>query len=523
MAPLNLRRLGITGLVALIGGATLVGVGLRGTLAQDRGEVRILVGEPASLDPASQGDSASAAIGTQLFETVTAFDSGLALRPALAAAWDVTDDGREVVFHLRPNLVFSDGSALTAEDVAASWLRLLDPGSPSPLAALLLDVRNAGARLAGQVGEGEVGIRADGSDVIVDLERPGSDFPAIAAGAIFGVVPPDVRQGDAVAGSPGGVVSGGYSIADVSASEITLTANPRYWAGTPAIETIHLLLDIGGRSPVAAFEAGDVDYTSVSAFDAAWIRYDDRLGPQLREEPSLSLTYVAFDTSRPPFDDARVRGAIGQAVDWRRLTELGAFGGEQPARSMVPPGIPGAGDADWLPVHDPDAARALLAAAGYPNGAGLPTIHFAVDGWGYAEAIAAQVRQELGIDISLEAVDDHFGRLATDPPEMFAVGWQADYPGPNDFLGVLLGGGARDNYGHWVSPEFDAAVADALATRDPAAAEAAYERALAIVRDDVPAVPLVSGAGWALSRDGLLGAGPNPLGLLRMAGLAWAP
>lgn len=525
MASLNhARRLAIAGLVALLGGATLLGAVLGGgALAQDRGQVRILVGEPANLDPARQGDAASAAIGTQLFETVTAFDPGLTLRPALAASWDVTDDGRQVVFHLRPDLTFSDGSALTAEDVAASWLRLLDPASPSPLAALLHDVRNARARLAGQVGEGEVGIRADGSDVVVDLERPGADFPAIAAAPIFGVVPRGVRRGDQQAGAPGGVVSGGYAVATVTAEEITLEANPRYWAGPPAIGTVRLLLDIGGRSPVAAFEAGDVDYTIVFAFDAAWIRYDDRLGPQLREVPSLTLTYVAFDTTRPPFDDPRVRQAFGTAVDWRRLTALGAFGGEQPARSMVPPGIPGAGDGDWLPVHDPDGARALLAEAGHAGGAGLPPIHFAVDGWGYAEAIAAEIRTELGIEISLEAVDDHFGRLQTDPPEMFIVGWQADYPGPNDFLGVLLGSDAGDNYGRWVSPAFDAALADALATRDPAEAQAAYERALAIVRDEVPAVPLVTGADWALSREGLLGAGPNPLGMLRMAGLAWAP
>ncbi|HSL97833.1 MAG TPA: ABC transporter substrate-binding protein, partial [Candidatus Deferrimicrobiaceae bacterium] len=235
------------------------------------------------------------------------------------------------------------------------------------------------------------------------------------------------------------------------------------------------------------------------------------------------LVYVAFDTTRPPFDDPRIRQAVGAAVDWRRLTELGAFGGEQPARSMVPPGIPGAGDGDWLPIHDPDAARRLLADAGHDGGAGLPEIHFAVDGWGYAEAIAAELEAELGIEIRLEAVDDHFTRLATDPPEMFVVGWQADYPGPNDFLGVLLGSDARDNYGGWVSAEFDAAVADALATRDAAVAQAGYERALEIVRAEVPAVPLVTGAGWALSRDGLLGAGPNPLGMLRMAGLAWAP
>ena len=104
---------------------------------------------------------------------------------------------------------------------------------------------------------------------------------------------------------------------------------------------------------------------------------------------------------------------------------------------------------------------------------------------------------------------------------MWMLGWVADYPGPNDFLGVLLGTGSSNNYGHWSAPAFDAALTDALATRDPATAASAFQRALGIVQDQVPAVPLTYGASWALSRDGLLGAGQNGLGILRLAGLAW--
>jgi ABC-type oligopeptide transport system substrate-binding subunit len=106
---------------------------------------------------------------------------------------------------------------------------------------------------------------------------------------------------------------------------------------------------------------------------------------------------------------------------------------------------------------------------------------------------------------------------------MWALAWVADYPGRNDFLGVLLGTGASNNYGHWSSPDFDAAIADAVSTADPTAAGAAYDRAETVVRDQVPVVPVIYGPGWALSRTGLLGAGQNGLGIIRMAGLAWAP
>ena len=105
---------------------------------------------------------------------------------------------------------------------------------------------------------------------------------------------------------------------------------------------------------------------------------------------------------------------------------------------------------------------------------------------------------------------------------MWALGWVADYPGRNDFLGVLLGTGASANYGRWSSTAFDAAIAEAGSATDPAAVAAAFDRAEAIVRDDVPVVPVAYGPGWALSRTGLLGATQNGLGIVRMAGLAWA-
>jgi ABC-type oligopeptide transport system substrate-binding subunit len=145
----------------------------------------------------------------------------------------------------------------------------------------------------------DVGILADGRDVVVDLVRPGADFPAIVAGPTFGIVPPAVwRDGEDI-DTGSSVGSGAYVLDRLTEDEYTLVANEHYWAGPPAISTVHLLTNIGGRSPVAAFEAGDVDYVGIGSYDASWIRFDADLGPQLRLVPSLSLTYVGF-TRRPP-------------------------------------------------------------------------------------------------------------------------------------------------------------------------------------------------------------------------------
>jgi oligopeptide transport system substrate-binding protein len=490
--------------------------------------VRILTGAPTSLDPAVQGDAASAAVSAQLFESLTAFDANLELRPALAESWRFDQDGRRITFLLRTGLVFSDGSALRPSDVVRSWLRLIDPSRPSQLASLALDIAGAEPYLRGQNPDpSSVGLHADdgANTLTVDLVRPASDFPNIVSGPVFGVVPPGVGQ-DPAALEPGTgfVASGGYRLTAESDTGATLTANPHYWAGTPAIGTVELVYDIGGRSEVATFEADELDYAPITNFDAAWVAYDQTLGSQLRDVGSLSVQYYGFNTTKPPFDDPRVRQAFGMAVDWRRIAALaGSDGSYEVATSMVPPGIPGRSDRDFLPTHDPGAALNLLAEAGYPGGKGFPDTVLMTFGGDFDQAIIAELKRELGITLQYETMGDgYFDRLETDPPQMWGLGWVADYPGRNDFLGVLLATGSPSNYGKWSSGDFDAAIAEAGSNVDPVAASAAYDRAEVIIRDQVPVVPVAYSAGWALSRTGLLGATENGLGIVRMAGLAWS-
>ena len=509
--------------------ALAVGVvaGCASAAAADR-PVRILAADPATLDPAAQGDGGTAAVVAQLFDTLTTFDADLQVRPALAESWRIEDGGRRVVFQMRPNLTFSDGSPLRASDVVRSWLRVIDPQAPSPLASLMSVVVGAQEYMTGRSTDpADVGLTADDAagTVTVDLTRPASDFVEVVGSPTFGVVPAAYTSEADFRAGPSFVGSGGYLPTTVSPTGMTLSANPNYWAGPPAIGTVELVSDLAGRSAVEVFEDGDLDYTGIFDSDASWIAYDPKLGPQLREVPALSTQYYGFDTRTPPFDDVRVRQAFAMAVDWRRIARLSAADEASGAvTSMVPPGIPGRSDRDFLPRYDPAAARALLAAAGYPDGAGFPKTTLMTGGGGVDEAVLAEIKRELGIDLGYETMDfdTYYARLATDPPAMWSLGWIADYPGRNDFLGVLLASDSTNDYGGWSSPEFDAAVADANAATDPAAAAAAYDRAETIVGSEAPVIPVGYGTGWALARDGLLGASENGLGIVRMAGLAWA-
>lgn len=522
-----MRRRSPLSILALLTVATiLAGCAAAQTAGAGRGDARILLGEPTTLDPAATGDAGSSAFIGQLYETLTAFDDDLRLQPALAESWQVEADGRRIVFRLRPDLAFSDGSPLRASDVVRSWLRLVDPAAPSPLVTLMFDVVGARDVVAGSGRVEDVGLRADDDarEVIVDFVRPAADFATIAASPSFGVVPAGFGESGPVVPGEDFVSSGGYRLTTVGPGSLTLEANPRYWAGPPALATITIVTDLGGRSAVEAFEDGEVDYAPIGSFDASWLAYDAGLGPQLRKVESLSTDYYGFDASSPPFDDVRVRQAFAAAVDWRRIATLAIDDPEGVATSMVPPGIPGRSERDVVPVREPDRARSLLAEAGFPGGAGFPEVTILSGGSPYDQAVILELKRELGVTVRSETMDfgAYFARLDREPPQMWFLSWVADYPGRNDFLGVLLGTGSVNNYGRWSSPAFDAEIEAAGAATDPADAAAAYDRAEDIVQRDAPVIPMTYGTGWALARDGLLGAGQNGLGSLRMAGLAWA-
>jgi len=524
-APLSRRLLILLAVAILLVAAEAAGLFDQPATVTGQGEVglRITGGETYTWDPAAAGDASSAAVLAQVFEGLTTFDVNNEVRPALADRWQISDDGRQITFHLRPGIVFSDGTPITTRDVVDSWLRLIDPQRPSPLSSLLADIEGVAAYLGGQVGSEAVGLRADGDNVVVTMRRPASYFVAVTGSPSLAVVPPSMR-GALDSASPPTVISGAYVPTVSDPGVIRFEANPRYWAGEPPIAVIEQVTDLGGNSPVTAFESGDVDYTPIASFDAAWIRYDTTLGPQLRQEADFTLTYYGFDTTSPPFDDQRVRLAFVKAVNWDRIVPLAS--GRAAATSMLPPGIPGRDDIDYRPAYDPDAARELLAQAGYPDGGGFPAISLVTYGVGYELTAAAEIESVLGIHVEVEVRDfqDYFALLAgPDRPAFWTLSWIADYPQAHDFLGLLLESGSSSNPGGFSNADYDRALESAAAAADPAEQAGFYAAAQSLLRDQAPVIPVDYSEGWALSRDGLLGAQPSGLGLLRFAGLAWAP
>ena len=184
----------------------------------------------------------------------------------------------------------------------------------------------------------------------------------------------------------------------------------------------------------------------------SWIEYDADSRPAAATRPTASASATTASTRRSaPFDDPHVRLAFAKAVDWERMSD--ARREHVPATSIVPPGIPGRDDDDHRPTYDPDAARALLERAGFPDGEGFPpVVTLATYGVGYEDTVVAQEleaepgcrRERRGATTSrrtLEIVAD------TSAPPIWTLRWSADYPHAHDFLGLLLETGSSQQHG----------------------------------------------------------------------------
>src|SRR4051812_49125563 len=372
---------------------------------------------PVSWDPARIGDAGSASILSQIYESLTALDPENRIQPALATSWAIGHGGTSISFELRPGITFSDGSPITADDVRRSWLHVLDPARPSPLADLLTDVVGASAYVSGTGSADDVAIAADGASVEVRFIRPAAYFVSTVSSPTLAVVPPLPAGADGPFLPQGLVVSGAYVPESETRSAIQLNANPRYWAGAPPIRNVTVATSFDGKGPVDAFEAESVDYTPISRDDASWIQYDAALGPQLRRTNDLSVLYYGFTTTVPPFDDVEVRRAFATAVDWDRIVTLDDPTVD-PATSMIPTGIEGRGTTDYSPRYNATAAKAALAQAGFPNGSGFPPVTLVTQGGGFEDAVVSELHANLGLTVTVEEMpfDDYASRIASRTP-----------------------------------------------------------------------------------------------------------
>lgn len=345
--------------------------------------------EPPHLDPTSAAAGAiDAVVYSNVFEGLTRFGPDGSVNPGLAESWEISEDGKTYTFNLRSGVKFHDGTDFEATDVVFSLDRARAEDSTNAQKALFDGIESVEA--------------VDATTVKVTLKNPQGNFLFnMAWGDAVIVAPESIKN---IKTNPIG--TGAFTFTDWKQGDsITITKNPDYW-GTPAMLEEATFKFIS--EPTAAFGAmmaGDVDafYSYPAPENLVQFEADPRF--KVLSGNTEGETILAINNKMEPFNDVRVRKAVSLAIDRQAIIDGAMFGYGTPIGTHFAPHNPDYVDLTANSPYDPEAAKALLAEAGYPDGfettLKLPPPSYARRG---GEIIAAQLR-EIGIETEISNLE----------------------------------------------------------------------------------------------------------------------
>ncbi len=459
--------------------------------------LRISMLEPTGLGPGVVMDHPSAVFQDQLFSGLVELSPDLSVVPNAARSWEVLDGGCRYVFHLRDDAVWSDGVQVTAADFEYAWKRVLDPAREWRAAIHLYNIKGAMAYNQRQLADpGRVGVRAlDRFTLAVELEGPANYFPYLLAFSPLFPIPRHMVQANGTAWdqSEHVVTNGPFRlVAWERGQSMALERNPTYH-GRFAGNVQRVECSFGSERPARFLQMYAEDRLDICGdlAPAEMARARQGYAGEHVSGPRLSIDFLGFDVSRPPFNDRRVRRAFALATDRDTLADIALRSYAFPATGgFVPPGMPGHSPGIGLP-YDPEAARCLLVEAGYPGGHGFPAIEcLARDDPGHgllSKYLQAQWLENLGVEIVWQEIEwsEFPDRMSEGIPHLWLVGWWADYPDPDDYLRIVW----------WFPPGwqhrvYDGLVEDARRTMDQEPRMKLYQQADRILVEEVPVLPL---------------------------------
>ncbi len=462
-------------------------------------------GDPESLDPHKTSTVQEANILRDLFTGLMAQDAKAELVPGAAESWTVSDDGLTYTFKLRANGVWSDGTPVTADDFVFAWQRVVTPETAAEYAYMLAPIVNAEAITAGTKKPEELGIKAiDATTLQVTLNAVTPYFlEMLTHQATYPVSRANVEKFGADFTKPGKLVSNGaFTLTSfVPNDHIVLSKNPTFYdAAEVALDTVNYYPTEDRSAAIKRFEAGELDMND----DFPTEQLADmkvKFGDQVKTGPYLGTYYYAFKTDKAPWDNPVLRQAISMAIDRDYLAEEVWQNTMIPAYSFVPPGITNftaspTDYADMSQLDREDKARGILEGLGYtPEHPLKMEIRFNTSENHTNTAVAIQEQlKPLGVEVSMINTDGatHYAYLESKGDfDIARAAWIADYKDPENFL-ALCKTGAGNNYAQYSNADYDALLAKAAATADPATRMGILQQAEQKgVAEDLCVVPLL--------------------------------
>ncbi|HKS15571.1 MAG TPA: ABC transporter substrate-binding protein [Pseudomonas sp.] len=433
-----------------------------------------LVNEPATLDPHRQWNPDSYYVYRNVFDNLLTRDDAGAIQGEIAVSWKYLSDS-EIEFRLRNDVRYHDGSALTADDVAFSIQRILDPAFASPQRGQFDKIAST------QVMDPQtLRIRTDGP------------YPGLLAQLVkLSVVPRQVVQkmGDqAFNAAPIG--SGPYRFSRWQRGVgVILERNPDYWGKAGVFERVNFRAVPDAATRQADLQSGTADLAvSLDSDQAGQLANSPRA--RLLSAATERVAFLRLNPSKPPFDNLQVRRAAALAIDRDAINQALLGGRERPLNQMLTPSHIGWSDALPPSIHDPDQARALLAAAG--PGTELELSTTPVFDQRVIQALQ-QMLEEVGFKVRISMADmaTFLQRSQGDPKQDGNLGfgrWSCACQDADGVLYPLLY--SQSNSSNFHDAESDRLLLEARSTLDEPRRAALYRQVNQRINEQVPMIPL---------------------------------
>lgn len=486
-----------------------------------------------TLDPARSIGVHDGRIVQELYEGLVMLEAPGTVGPGAASDWTTSPDGLVWTFRLRPEGKWSDGTPVTADDFVFSLRRAVDPATRAADPRDLYAIRGAEAVATGKAPPDTLGVRAvDPLTVKITLARPTADFLIqLSNRTAFPVNRAALeRHGDQWTRAGNLVGNGPFVLAEnVPQTYVRLVRNP-HWRDPASVKVdavvFHQAED--ANTALKRFRAGEFDISFASPINQIdWMKAN--LGTAFRVAPSQRVFYLTPNFTREPWkSEPRLRKALSLAIDREAIAAKVTKGVDSPALTMIPPGTGGYQPAtlDWakLSQAERDAmAKALLAEAGYgPGGKPLEVeLVYQTDESRrqVSIAIASMWQSKLGVKVRLVNQEARvvWDRLRDRAFDGFIYDSWIDRLGIR-FLDVMLSTETQNN-GGYANPAFDAKIAEALATADPAAFNDRLREAETILLEDFAVIPIVYQGGRVLVSDKVEGWRDSPIQMTPVRGL----
>jgi peptide/nickel transport system substrate-binding protein len=522
---MNSRR---RGLIAVTSGVALVAL-LTGCVQSDRTAddgaaadaevdstfVFAASSDPVSLDPAFASDGESFRVARQIFEGLVGVEAGSAdPAPALAESWEQSEDGLSYDFALKEGVTFHDGTDFDAEAVCYNFDRWYNF---TGVAASEATSYYYGAlfRAYAEAPEGAVYASCTPGDspteVTVTLAQPFAGFIAALSLPAFSMQSPtalaeynaDDMGGTAEApalteyGQAHPVGTGPFSFKSWEVgAQVELTAYPDYWGEQGDVQEIIFRVIDDPQARRQSLEAGTIDgYDLVSPADTEALAAD---GFQIVPRDPFTILYLGLNQQIPELQDVRVRQAITMAIDKQQLIDQTLPEGTELATQFIPPVVAGYNEDVTTYDYDPEAAKDLLAEAGYPDGFSIKFNYPTGVSRPYMPTpeevftnISAQL-EEVGITVEPQPnawSPDYLDRIRSGADHgLHLLGWTGDYNDTDNFVGVFFG--AESNEFGFNDPDLFDALSEARGVSSVEEQTPLYEDINEQVALLIPAVPL---------------------------------